>query len=80
MERDTASTAPWEVPTHRLGPGAEAGSVFLGKLSHSWKEEMASRDSLSILVTLELRERAKTLLVSGGPRAVGSQGQTEREV
>lgn len=47
------------VPTSRHG--LTALSVFLGKLSQKWKEEMASRDSLSMLVTLELRERLNEL-------------------
>lgn len=57
--RATIITEPWVVPTSRHG--LTCGSVFLGKLSQKWKEEMASRDSLSMLVTLELRERVNEL-------------------
>jgi hypothetical protein len=55
---------PWVVPNHRLGLGLL--SVFLGKLSLKWKEEMASRDSRSILVTLELLERLNELSLASG--------------
>lgn len=50
---------PTEVPTQRLGDAAT--SLFLDRESQKCKEEMTSRDSLSILVTLELRERLKEL-------------------
>ena len=55
----TASTVPREVPTYRQGVRAQ--SPLRTKVSQKWKEEMDSRDSLSMLVTLEERERLKEL-------------------
>lgn len=62
----TIRTEPCVVPTSRQG--LSAPSAFLGKLSQKWKEEMASRDSLSMLVTLELRERVNELSLASGRR------------
>lgn len=50
---------PTEVPTYRQG--VKAPSPFLAKVSVKWNEVMASRTSLSMLVTLEERERLKEL-------------------
>lgn len=55
----TASTVPREVPTYRVGVRAQ--SPLRTKVSQKWKEAMDSRDSLSMLVTLEERERLKEL-------------------
>lgn len=54
-----ASTVPSVVPTYRQG--VKVLSPFRAKASLKWKELMASRASLSILVTLEERERLKEL-------------------
>lgn len=54
-----ASIVPTEVPTQRLGDAAT--SLFLDRESQKCNEEMTSRDSFSILATLELRERLKEL-------------------
>lgn len=62
--RATIITEPWVVPTSRQG--LTRLSVFLGKLSQKWKEEMASRDSRSMLATLELRERVNELSLASG--------------
>lgn len=62
--RATIITEPWVVPTSRQG--LTWWSVFLGKLSQKRNAEMASRDSLSMLVTLELRERVKELSLASG--------------
>lgn len=64
--RATIITEPCVVPTSRQG--LTRLSVFLGKLSQKWKEEMASRDSRSMLVTLELRERVNELSLASGQR------------
>ena len=53
------STVPNVVPTHKHGEGEE--SAFRVKVSQKWRAEIASRDSLSMLVTLELRDRLKEL-------------------
>lgn len=53
------STVPRVVPTHKHGEGDE--SAFRVKVSQKCRAEMASRDSLSMLVTLELRDRLKEL-------------------
>lgn len=66
--RATVITEPWVVPTSRHG--LTRVSVFLGKLSQKWKEEMASRVSLSMLVTLELRERVNELSLASEQRYV----------
>lgn len=55
----TASTVPREVPTYKQGNIVL--SPLRAKLSQKWKEVMASRDSLSMLVTLDERERLKEL-------------------
>lgn len=55
----SASTVPREVPTYRQG--VKVLSPFLAKASLKWKELMVSRASLSMLVTLEERERLKEL-------------------
>lgn len=57
--RARASTVPRVVPTYRQG--VKALSPFRAKVSLKWKELMASRASLSMLVTLEERERLKEL-------------------
>lgn len=57
--RARASTVPREVPTYRQG--VKTLSPFRAKVSEKWKELMASRASLSMLVTLEERERLKEL-------------------
>lgn len=57
--RDRASTVPRVVPTYRQG--VNVLSPFRAKVSLKWKELMASLASLSILVTLEERERLKEL-------------------
>lgn len=57
--RARASTVPREVPTYRQG--VKVLSPFRAKVSLKWKELMASRASLSMLVTLEERERLKEL-------------------
>lgn len=57
--RAMVSMLPNEVPTHRLGTATV--SLFLDRESQKYKEEMTSRDSLSRLVTLELRERLNEL-------------------
>lgn len=54
-----ASTVPREVPTYRQG--VRVLSPFRAKLSLKWKELTASFASLSMLVTLEERERLKEL-------------------
>lgn len=53
------STVPSEVPTYRQG--VKVQSPFRAKVSQKWNELMASRASLSMLVTLEERERLKEL-------------------
>jgi len=53
------STVPREVPTYRQG--VKVLSPFRAKVSQKWKELMDSRASLSMLVTLEERERLKEL-------------------
>lgn len=65
------STVPKVVPTHKQGEGDE--SAFRVKVSQKWRAEMASRDSLSMLVTLELRDRLKELSFTSksGFRSVG---------
>lgn len=50
---------PTEVPTYRQG--VKTPSPFLAKVSVKWNEVMASRASLSMLLTLEERERLKEL-------------------
>lgn len=50
---------PTEVPTYRQG--VKTPSPFRAKVSVKWKEVTASRTSLSMLVTLEERERLKEL-------------------
>lgn len=57
--RARASTVPREVPTYRQG--VRVLSPFRANVSVKWKELMASRASLSMLVTLEERERLKEL-------------------
>lgn len=52
-------TVPREVPTNRQGVKVE--SPFRANVSQKWKKLMASRASLSMLVTLEERERLKEL-------------------
>lgn len=54
-----ASTVPSEVPTYRQGDNTL--SPFRTKASQKWKEVMASFASLSMLVTLEERERLNEL-------------------
>lgn len=54
-----ASTVPRDVPTCRQC--VKAQSPFRAKVSQKWKELTASRASLSMLVTLEERERLKEL-------------------
>lgn len=71
----TASTVPREVPTHRLG--VATASPLRANVSAKCSEVMASRASLSMLVTLELRERLKELSRPSGGRAPRG-GQTER--
>ena len=63
--RSSSSTAPWLVPTIRQGPGPPSVTLR-GNVSQKWKEEMTSRDSRSMLVTLELRERLKELSLASG--------------
>lgn len=53
------STVPSEVPTYRQG--VKVLSPFRAKVSLKWKELTASLASLSMLVTLEERERLKEL-------------------
>lgn len=65
--RATIITKPWVVPTSRQGEGRL--SVLRGKLSQKWKDEMASRDSRSMLVTLELRERVNELSLPSGQQS-----------
>lgn len=62
------STVPSVVPTHRHGEGDV--SVFLVKVSQKWRAEIASRDSLSMLVTLELRDRLKELSLTSENKSV----------
>lgn len=57
--RARASTVPRVVPTYRQG--VKVLSPFRAKVSQKWKEPMDSRASLSMLVTLEERERLKEL-------------------
>lgn len=57
--RASVSTVPREVPTYRQG--VKVLSPFRAKVSQKWKELMASLASLSMLVTLEERERLKEL-------------------
>lgn len=74
MLREMARTVPKDVPTHRLG--VSPPSALRVYVSQKKKDVMASRDSLSILVTLELRERLKELsLLSRGMEPRG--GHTE---
>ncbi len=54
-----ASTVPRVVPTYRQGD--KVLSPLRAKVSPKWKLLMASRASLSMLVTLEERERLKEL-------------------
>lgn len=69
------STVPRVVPTYRQG--VKALSPFRAKVSLKWKELMDSRASLSMLVTLEERERLKELsLWSNGLAPRG--GHTDR--
>lgn len=73
--RARVSTVPSEVPTYRQG--VKVLSPFRAKVSLKWKELTASRASLSMLVTLEERERLKELsLWSNGLAPRG--GHTDR--
>lgn len=77
MLREIASTVPKDVPTHRLG--VMPPSALRVYVSQKQKDVMASRVSLSILVTLELRERLKELsLLSRGmdPRGGHTESRT----
>lgn len=55
--RERIKTIPRPVPTHRQGERAE--SFFRAKDSMKYKDVIVSFDSLSMLETLELRERLK---------------------
>lgn len=66
--KEIPSIVPTEVPTQRLGDAAT--SLFLDRESQKCKEEMTSRDSLSILVMLELRERLKELSLASVSMAI----------
>lgn len=57
--RARTRTVPREVPTYRQG--VKMLSPFRAKVSQKWNELMASRASLSMLVTLDERERLKEL-------------------
>lgn len=74
MFREMVRTVPREVPTHR--DGVKVLSVLRVYVSQKKNDVMASRASLSMLVTLELRERLNELsLLSRGRAARG--GHTE---
>lgn len=68
---------PTEVPTQRLGDAAM--SLFLDRESQKCKEEMTSRDSLSILVTLELRERLKEISLASVSMPIKGVQKKERQ-
>lgn len=79
------SMVPSEVPTYRQG--VKTLSPFLAKVSAKWNEVMASRASLSMLVTLEERERLKELsrwssglAPRGGHTDKRTVGRRQREV
>lgn len=79
------SMVPSEVPTYRQG--VKTPSPFLAKVSAKWNEVMASRTSLSMLVTLEERERLKELsrwssgvAPRGGHTDRRTVGRRQREV
>lgn len=79
------SMVPSEVPTYRQG--VKTLSPFLAKVSAKWNEVMASRASLSMLVTLEERERLKELsrwssglAPRGGHTDRRTVGRRQREV
>lgn len=55
--REMIKTIPRPVPAHRQGETVE--SFFREKVSIKYKAVIASLDSLSMLETLELRERLK---------------------
>lgn len=65
---------PKEVPSQRWGDATT--SFFLDRDSQKCKEEIISRDSLSMLVTLELRERLNELSLASTGMSV-HQRQTE---
>lgn len=76
---------PSEVPTYRHG--VKKPSPFLAKVSAKWNEVTASRASLSMLVTLEERERLKELsrwssglAPRGGHTDRRTVGRRQREV
>lgn len=76
---------PTEVPTYRQG--VRTPSPFLAKVSVKWNAVTASRASLSMLVTLEERERLKELsrwssgvAPRGGHTDRRTVGRRQREV
>lgn len=76
---------PTEVPTYRQG--VKTASPFLAKVSVKWNEVTTSRASLSMLLTLEERERLKELsrwssglAPRGGHTDRRTVGRRQREV